>query len=287
MKVFEALRWASSVFKSCGRDENAGEILLQHVLKMEKYQLLAHLRMELPEERQKEFRELVRKHAAGVPVQYLTGCEYFYGRKFFVNGHVLIPRPETEELVAGTLERIRKYFSGTSPLRAADAGTGSGAIAVTLALEMPALEVSASDISEEALKVAAKNAELHGAGIDFRQGDFLAPFFGEKAFDVIVSNPPYIPLAEKEKLPDVVKDHEPGIALFAGEDGLDAYRKIIGQLPMVINSRALAAFEIGDGQGDKVKDLIERAFPGAIVEIERDINRKERMVFAFLHGESS
>jgi len=104
---------------------------------------------------------------------------------------------------------------------------------------------------------------------------------------VIVSNPPYIPLGEKEKLPDVVKDHEPGIALFAGEDGLDAYRKIIGQLPMVINSRALAAFEIGDGQGDKVKDLIERAFPGAIVEIERDINRKERMVFAFLHGESS
>lgn len=287
-QVYEALNWASSFLKEHGREENVAQIALGFVLGMDRVQLLANLRQELTEDEWREFKQLILKHVDGEPIQYLIGYEEFYGRKFLVNPNVLIPRPETEELVFGILERVKKRFNvggvenGVSRLDCVDIGTGSGAIAVTLKLEMPELNVTATDISVGALVVAENNAKRLGAEIRFVEGDLLTPFIGKERFDIIVSNPPYIPLADRKDLSDVVKDHEPESALFGGLDGLVLYRKMIGQLPKVIKEKALIGFEIGYDQGVAVSNLLKEQFPLAEIEVVQDINGKDRMVFAYV-----
>lgn len=287
-QVYEALNWASSFLKEHGREENVVQIALGFVLGMDRVQLLANLRQELTEDEWREFKQLILKHVDGEPIQYLIGYEEFYGRKFLVNPNVLIPRPETEELVFGILERVNNRFkvggveNGVSRLDCVDIGTGSGAIAVTLKLEMPELNVTATDISVGALVVAENNAKRLGAEIRFVEGDLLTPFIGKERFDIIVSNPPYIPLADRKDLSDVVKDHEPESALFGGLDGLVLYRKMIGQLPKVIKEKALIGFEIGYDQGVAVSNLLKEQFPLAEIEVVQDINGKDRMVFAYV-----
>lgn len=287
-QVYEALNWASSFLKEHGREENVAQIALGFVLGMDRVQLLANLRQELTEDEWREFKQLILKHVDGEPIQYLIGYEEFYGRKFLVNPNVLIPRPETEELVFGILERVNNRFkvggveNGVSRLDCVDIGTGSGAIAVTLKLEMPELNVTATDISVGALVVAENNAKRLGAEIRFVEGDLLTPFVGKERFDIIVSNPPYIPLADRKDLSDVVKDHEPESALFGGLDGLVLYRKMIGQLPKVIKEKALIGFEIGYDQGVAVSNLLKEQFPLAEIEVVQDINGKDRMVFAYV-----
>ena len=287
-QVYEALNWASSFLKEHGREENVAQIALGFVLGMDRVQLLANLRQELTEDEWREFKQLILKHVDGEPIQYLIGYEEFYGRKFLVNPNVLIPRPETEELVFGILERVNNRFkvggveNGVSRLDCVDIGTGSGAIAVTLKLEMPELNVTATDISVGALVVAENNAKRLGAEIRFVEGDLLTPFIGKERFDIIVSNPPYIPLAVRKDLSDVVKDHEPESALFGGLDGLVLYRKMIGQLPKVIKEKALIGFEIGYDQGVAVSNLLKEQFPLAEIEVVQDINGKDRMVFAYV-----
>lgn len=278
--VFEALQWASSFLRGCGRDENAGEILLRHYLRVSRASLLAGLRDELSPDVWEKFREAVHRHAGGVPVQYITGYEEFFGRKFYVNPDVLIPRPETEELVAGALERIGRMFGNQENLALLDVGTGSGAIAITMKLERPSLKVTASDISSEALSVAKKNAKSLGADIEWVQGDLLEPFIrGGRTFDIVLSNPPYIPDRDKESMSVIVAGHEPHQALFAGEDGLHFYRRLAEELPAVVKERGLVGLEIGAGQGEAVFRLMQKAFPAANIEIVLDINGKERMVF--------
>ncbi|NCU16309.1 peptide chain release factor N(5)-glutamine methyltransferase [Pallidibacillus pasinlerensis] len=287
-QVYEALNWASSFLKEHGREENVAQIALGFVLGMDRVQMLANLRQELTEDEWREFKQLILKHVDGEPIQYLIGYEEFYGRKFLVNPNVLIPRPETEELVFGILDRVKKRFNvggaenGVSRLDCVDIGTGSGAIAVTLKLEMPELNVTATDISVGALVVAENNAKRLGAEIRFVEGDLLTPFVGKERFDIIVSNPPYIPLADRKDLSDVVKDHEPESALFGGLDGLVLYRKMIGQLPKVIKEKALIGFEIGYDQGVAVSNLLKEQFPLAEIEVVQDINGKDRMVFAYV-----
>lgn len=287
-QVYEALNWASSFLKEHGREENVAQIALGFVLGMDRVQLLANLRQELTEDEWREFKQLILKHVDGEPIQYLIGYEEFYGRKFLVNPNVLIPRPETEELVFGILERVNNRFkvggveNGVSRLDCVDIGTGSGAIAVTLKLEMPELNVTATDISVGALVVAENNAKRLGAEIRFVEGDLLTPFVGKERFDIIVSNPPYIPLTVRKDLSDVVKDHEPESALFGGLDGLVLYRKMIGQLPKVIKEKALIGFEIGYDQGVAVSNLLKEQFPLAEIEVVQDINGKDRMVFAYV-----
>lgn len=287
-QVYEALNWASSFLKEHGREENVAQIALGFVLGMDRVQLLANLRQELTEDEWREFKQLILKHVDGEPIQYLIGYEEFYGRKFLVNPNVLIPRPETEELVFGILERVNNRFkvggveNGVSRLDCVDIGTGSGAIAVTLKLEMPELNVTATDISVGALVVAENNAKRLGAEIRLFEGDLLTPFIGKERFDIIVSNPPYIPLTVRKDLSDVVKDHEPESALFGGLDGLVLYRKMIGQLPKVIKEKALIGFEIGYDQGVAVSNLLKEQFPLAEIEVVQDINGKDRMVFAYV-----
>lgn len=280
MKVYEALNWASSFLKKTNRDENAGELLLQHFMKMSRASFLATLREELHPEVLAEFQRAVQAHAAGQPVQYIIGSEEFYGRTFQVNEDVLIPRPETEELVYNALQKINKLF-GTARLEMADIGTGSGAIAVTMKLEKPELTVTATDIYGPTLELAQKNAEQNGAEIEFFQGDLLQPLISKgKKFDIILSNPPYIPEKDIEWMSDVVTKHEPHRALFAGEEGLDLYKRFMAELPAVIKDRALIGFEVGAGQSEAVSALLQKTFPQANIETIYDINGKDRMVFA-------
>lgn len=282
-KVFEALKWASSFLKQAGRDENAGELLLLHHMKKSRASLLADLRMDIDKQVWEIFQQDVQKHAQGMPVQYIIGCEQFYGRPFKVNEHVLIPRPETEELVQGVLLHSERLFSEREQIDVVDIGTGSGTIAVTLALENTKMRVSATDISEKALAVAKENSEKLCANVHFYQGDLLNPIINAKQkADVVVSNPPYIPDEEIMELSTVVKDWEPTLALSGGADGLLYYRKIVEQLPDVIRYPGLIAFEIGHGQGKDVKSMLENRFPKAEVQIEYDMNGKERKVFAVL-----
>lgn len=282
-KVFEALQWASSFLVEKGRDENVGEILLCHFLQVNRATLLASLRDELPSEVWEKFEKAVRLHGDGEPIQYMMGFEEFYGRRFTVNKEVLIPRPETEELVFNSLERIKRLF-GDEKLTLVDIGTGSGAIAITMKLERPSLDVTATDIAKPSLLVAEQNARELGATVRFERGDLLEPFFGKEKFDVVLSNPPYIPVGDMADMSVVVTEHEPHRALFAGIDGLDLYRKLAQQLPLLLKKRALVGFEVGAGQSKAVSQLLQENLPAAQIEVVYDINGKDRMVFAELNS---
>lgn len=279
--IHGALRWSSSFLKEHHQDENAGELLLRHRLQMSRAQLFASLNESITNDDYQWFQEQVKRHINGVPVQHIIGSEEFYGRVFEVNDKVLIPRPETEELVVEVLHQRRKVF-GQKPIRYVDIGTGSGAIAVTLALEDAASTVHAVDISEEALHMAKRNAATLGANVSFHKGDLLSPFAEKASFEIVVSNPPYIPRADIDNLNPVVKDHEPHLALDGGFDGLDFYRRLCQEIPRVLTRPGIVGFEIGDAQGVAVKALLERAFPASEVYIKRDINNRERMVVALV-----
>jgi release factor glutamine methyltransferase len=281
--IFEALKWASSFLVENGRDENVGEIYLRHLVGMSRAQLLAEQRRSVPGENWEEFQEGIRRHVGGVPIQHIIGVEEFYGREFVVNEHVLIPRPETEELIYYGLQKMKGLFSDSdTSLQAADVGTGSGAIAITLKLEADRfpLDMMAVDISREALAVARENRERLGAEIRFFEGDLLQPLIEEGVkLDILLSNPPYIPLTDRETLSDVVIEHEPELALFGGEDGYDLYKRLMDELPLVMKEKCLIGFEVGVGQGETVADLLRDTFPDAVVEVVHDINGKDRMVF--------
>ncbi|MBW3110382.1 peptide chain release factor N(5)-glutamine methyltransferase [Bacillus sp. MCCB 382] len=282
MTVFEALKWASSFLVENGRDENVGEIYLRHLLGMSRSQLLAEQRRSVPHEKWEEFQKGIREHADGMPIQHIIGSEEFYGREFLVNEHVLIPRPETEELIYYGLEKMQRLFEPGILLKAADVGTGSGAIAVTLKLESKRLplEMMAVDISGKALETAAENSSRLGADVRFFEGDLLQPLIKEGVkLDILLSNPPYIPLADRETLSDVVIGHEPELALFGGEDGYDLYKRFMDELPLVMKEKCLIGFEVGVGQGETVADLLRQTFPDAETEVVHDINGKDRMVF--------
>ncbi|MGE8205001.1 peptide chain release factor N(5)-glutamine methyltransferase [Heyndrickxia sp. NPDC080065] len=279
-KVFEALKWASSFLQENGRDANAGEILLRHILQMNRAQLFANQQLLIPEAAYASFHKAVNEHVKGVPVQHIIGFEEFYGREFFVNQNVLIPRPETEELILEALKRVKRNFSIQEGLRLVDIGTGSGIIAITMKLECAPLTVTAIDISEQALNVAKRNAANLHADVSFIQGDLLQPMIeNREKVDIVLSNPPYIPNKDIEILSEVVKDYEPHQALFGGVDGLDFYRRLMEQIPLIIKKKALIGFEIGMGQGEQVADLLKETFPNSHVEIVNDINGKDRMVF--------
>ncbi len=279
--VMEALEWASSFLVDNGREQTAARIVMQHVLGTSYAQVMLHLQDELTAAQQVKFKALIEEHVNGRPVQYCVGSEEFYGRSFLVDESVLIPRPETEELVLGTINRLPKLFPQQT-LKLADIGTGSGAIAISMKLECPALTVIATDLSQDALATAQKNAQRLEADIDFRLGDLTAPLAGEK-LDVVLSNPPYIAFDEAQEMSNVVLEHEPHSALFAEEDGLILYRKLAEQLPAYMNKPALIGLEIGYTQGEQVAKFFQDSFPHATVSIEKDINGKPRMIFCEIH----
>ncbi|WP_431808932.1 peptide chain release factor N(5)-glutamine methyltransferase [Lysinibacillus sphaericus] len=279
--VMEALDWASSFLVDNGREETAARIVMQHVLGTTYSAVMLHLQDTLTFEQSERFEKLIEEHASGRPVQYCIGSEEFYGRTFIVDESVLIPRPETEELVLATTNRIDQLFENKT-LKLADIGTGSGAIAISMKLECPELTVVATDVSVAALATAQKNAQLLAADIDFRLGDLTAPLVGEK-FDIVLSNPPYIAFEEAKEMSSIVLEHEPHSALFAEEDGLVLYRKLAQQLPALMNKPALIGLEIGYTQGEQVAEFFKESFPQASITVEKDINGKPRMVFCEIH----
>ncbi|MCM3731811.1 peptide chain release factor N(5)-glutamine methyltransferase [Fictibacillus nanhaiensis] len=281
-KVHEALAWASSFLADHDREAFAAEILMRHVLGcVSRTEMLMRLHDPLSEEKYEELKAEVRRHVEGEPVQYITGKEDFYGRTFSVNEEVLIPRPETEELVEHMLHLIEEHFPEGKKVTVADVGTGSGAISVTMALENTDLRVYTVDIAKESIEVARGNARKLGADVEFLHGDLLQPFIKKGIkLDVVVSNPPYIPDHEIAVLDTIVKDREPMRALSGGEDGYDFYRRFMEELPLVLQERALVGFEVGAGQGATVASMLKVTFPNAQVYVKHDISGKDRMVFA-------
>ncbi|RKQ34402.1 peptide chain release factor N(5)-glutamine methyltransferase [Oceanobacillus halophilus] len=277
-KLYEVLKRASLFLEEHHREPGVAEILLQHHLNVSRSQFYMMMQDSIPQETIANFEKDIEKHAeTGIPVQHLTGYEEFYGREFAVNEHVLIPRPETEELVLHVINQVKNQT-----VTIADIGTGSGIIAATLALELPEAAVYASDISEAALATARENAEKLDADVTFLQGNFLKPFIqGNIQVDVIVSNPPYIARAEEELLSDTVKNFDPELALFADEEGLAAYREIIQQAK-VLPHLEMIVFEIGHTQGEALHQLIRKTFPTARIQTIQDINKKDRIVSAKL-----
>lgn len=259
--IREAFLEASSFLDGVGvlEPQRNAQLLLEHVLGLTGTAYYVALGDGFPEDRRSDFEDVINRKADGVPAQYIIGEQEFYGRSFEVTPAVLIPRPETELLV----EAVLKYGNQLAPqpgerLTAVDIGTGSGAIAVTLALEAKGLRMLASDISPQALDVARRNASRLGADVEFRQGNLLELFAG-LAPDIIVSNPPYIPASDIEELQPEVRDHEPRTALDGGPDGLYPYRVMMDQLPLLATPPRLIAFELGMGQAQDVADMLRAA----------------------------
>lgn len=220
------------------------EVLLAHATQHDRVWLTAHSDEELIELWWIHYGRYLHQRREGTPTQYITGKQEFYGREFHVTPDVLIPRPETEHLIEAALAG-----ETACPTSILDVGTGSGAIAITLALETQA-QVTATDISPAALRVAEENASRLGASVTFIECD-LVP---EGKFDLIVSNPPYVGL--NEQLPREVRDHEPALALFAGDDGLAIYRRLIPAAAQALNPGGCLILEIGSTQAEQVRSLL-------------------------------
>lgn len=222
-----------------------------------------------------DINDAIKRLNMGEPVQYIVGDVDFYGNIIKVNKNVLIPRRETEELVEKVLKRIQVFDSPVI----ADIGTGSGAIAITLAKKLNTL-VYASDISLKALDVAKENVATNKANVTFFEGDMLKPYIENNIkLDVIVSNPPYI--KEDEKIEDIVKNNEPHLALYAKNNGLEFYNSILKNASYVLKDKYLIAFEIGMDQGKNIEALAKKYLSNSIVEIEKDLSGKDRFIFVY------
>jgi release factor glutamine methyltransferase len=230
------------------------ELLLLHITGISRAELLTHPQRELSESQMSAYRAAIARRARNEPVQYITGTQEFYGRSFTVTPAVLIPRPETEHLVE-TVLALHPAPKWILPLRILDIGTGSGILAITLALELPNATVTATDISAEALAVARQNARSLGAKdhLRFVASDLFAALANER-FDCIVANPPYV--ATDEVLEPQVRDYEPVTALYAGEDGLAVYRRLIPEATKHLRRGGHLLVEIGHGQRDAVGNLL-------------------------------
>jgi release factor glutamine methyltransferase len=235
------------------RARQDAETLLLYILGKNRAWLIAHAEEELSGDMATRYAELLERRFRGEPIQYITGEAEFYGLPFRVTRDVLIPRPETEHSVEKALELASNF---TAP-RIVDVGTGSGAITVALAHELPDAITTAIDLSAPALAVARKNAELNGvsARIRFLLGDLLAPVAGEQ-FEMVVSNPPYVPGADRATLSGEVRDYEPEIALFAGDDGLEVYRRLIPASFEALIPGGFVVLEIGYGQSPAIAELL-------------------------------
>lgn len=250
------------------------KMLLAILLEVNPLELLTILDKIVEEDKVNFYKQSLKALSENRPIQYVIGHVNFYGLKFKVNENVLIPRFETEELV----ENIKNYLEKkniTNP-KILDLGCGSGVIGLTLKHFFPNSLVTLVDISEEALKVAESNAKSLGLDVNFIKSDWFSNVPIDK-YDVIVSNPPYI--MTDEEIEEIVKNNEPAIALYGGNDGLDCYRSILKDINKYLKDDYLIAFEIGYLEGEKLKELIKETIPNSKVTIKKDLSAKDRMLF--------
>ncbi len=278
--IWQALRSAAKELAGAGVDAPplTAELLMAHTLGWTRTRVLSHIQDRLSLTAAEQFRILVRRRASGEPLQYLTGAREFYGLSFRVSPSVLIPRPETEILVEKALALAR---SCQAPVRFVDVGTGSGCIAISVAHELMGATGWATDLSPAALEVARENATRIGVAgrVGFVCGDFLECFPTRPVFDLVLSNPPYIPESETGDLPRTVRDFEPRLALCGGESGVAAYRRLIPQAAQRLASRGYLVMEVGAGQSGEVARMAAREGL-AVVEIIEDLQKIPRCVVA-------
>jgi release factor glutamine methyltransferase len=273
MNLKTALLQGSKLFEDAAviAPRLTAEVLLCHALHCERPYLFAHSERELEEVEWIHFGRYLHERLQGKPTQYITGHQEFYGRQFRVTPAVFIPRPETEGVVQTTLAL------GGSARRVLDVGTGSGALAVTLALETRA-QVFAVDISPDALNVAEENASRLGAPVAFIRGDLLSAV-ASRSMDLIVSNPPYVPRTDKVGLQREVRDWEPELALYGGESGLEVYERIAEDAARVLRPGGWLIMELGFQSRDGVAQML-RAWDE--VRIEPDLAGIPRVIAARL-----
>ena len=269
----------------CGQNDIPPETVMAYLVEIsqrERYNLYANFEEEMPSALEAEFDAGMARILKDEPMAHVLGYSWLYGYKMIVNGDVLIPRVETEELCAQILARIDEFFPDYETIECADIGTGSGAIAIAVSLEEPKVRMRATDISEEALQTASKNAEINGAEIEFTAGDMLEPLIEKGVkLDILISNPLYIPA--DEQMEKSVVDFEPHVALFGGSDGLYFYRKIFAGCRSLLKEKAFMAFEMGWDQRERMSRLVEEMLPEADYEIVRDMNGKDRMLFVYFN----
>jgi release factor glutamine methyltransferase len=275
VKLAEALNSArATLTKNAIEDPLEAELLLRHVLEIDRTQLYLALEEELSPEDEKVFRTLIERRLKGEPAAYITSRREFYGRDFYVNPHTLIPRPESELLVETALGIAKKR-----QLHAiADIGTGCGAIAITLALELPNARIYATDVSSQALDVAKVNCKRHGVNsIRLLQGDMLEPL--PEPVDLIIANLPYVGRAEIAP-----GNAEPAIALDGGAKGTEMIAKLCRQAKGRLSDDGTMLLEIGAGQGGEISALLKSLFPDGSVVIFNDLSGIERVVSLSLSG---
>lgn len=276
------LDWTQQFFRDKEIDSPRldAEVLLAAALEVNRVYLYTHYDQPLLPEEREAYRGWVKRRAAREPVAQILGQKEFFSRDFEVTRDVMAPRPETEHLVDTVLDWVRSH--GLTEPRILDLGTGSGAIAVTLAAELPESKVLATDVSEAALAVATRNVERHGLGdrVELVRADLFLTIEGP--FDVIVSNPPYIDPATSGQLTPEVCDWEPGVALFAEESGLAVIRRLCAEAPERLTRPGLLAFELGFDQGTTVNDMLVSAGTWSTVELRQDLQSLDRIMCATL-----
>ncbi|WP_314160222.1 peptide chain release factor N(5)-glutamine methyltransferase [uncultured Gemella sp.] len=272
----QAITKACLLLRRQGKEESLARFLLMYMLDESPQLFLNCMSEQMSKENEEKYFSLIEKHIKeDVPLSHLVGFEYFYDRKFKVTKDVLSPRMETEELIYKVIEYVKA--NNKNNLKILDLCTGSGIIAITLKKELDqiSIDVVASDISEEAIEVAKENAQYHDTDVRFIQSDIFNNI--DDKFDIIVSNPPYIDRKDEVTMKENVLNYDPHLALFAEEEGMYFYRKIIEQAKDYLKENGVMFFEIGYDQKDKIIKLSKKN--GYLAQVYKDINNRDRMAF--------
>jgi release factor glutamine methyltransferase len=281
--VGRLLTWTADYLKKSGSGSPRldAEVLLAHARGCQRIELYTAFDEEPSEQVRAAFREMVRRRADGSPVAYLVGHKEFYSATFEVNPDVLIPRPETEHLVVEAIDCAKKMSAATSNLKIVDVGTGSGAIAVSVAKHFLKCHMTAVDISPEALEIARRNAELHGLGperIEFVQADLLTWCSADQQFDMILSNPPYVSPEEYLHLAKTVREFEPRLALVAEQGGGEIIRRLVDQASGHLRAGGYLIFEFSPMLATRLPELIEQLDNWSEPRVIKDLAGQARIV---------
>ena len=287
--IIRTVNWTTQYFSEKGIDSprlNA-EVLLAYALKTDRLDLYLNHDKPLTKNERKNYKELIRRRIKREPLQYITGRQEFYSLNFEVSKGVLIPRPETEILVEEALKIFSPQNYRDTAVHILDLATGSGVIAITLATELQQAVILATDISDAALRVARKNAEVHKVDkqITFLKGDLFCPVKDRREhFNLVISNPPYIPAAEFKDLQPEVRDFEPRIALDGSEEGLCFYRRILSEVARYLSKDGWLMLEVGKDQADRVCEIVESTRDFFLPSITKDLSGIERVIKAQKNG---
>ncbi len=283
MTILESLNWAIDYLRKhlIENPRLQAELLIAASMHMRREELFIHFHDQVKQEERERLERLIRRRAHGEPLQYILGHQEFWSIDLKVTPRVLIPRPETEHLVEEALSILTKISFQQTP-SVLELGTGSGAIAIALATELPSLFLIATDLSGDALRVARENAQAAGVSdrVRFVQGDWMEPFLPAEVFDLILSNPPYLSEADIQGLSKEVREYEPILALKGGEDGLEYYRRLIPQVPSYLKWGGWFLVEVGGTQASHVSQMIEASGQFQKVECAKDLSGIDRVVKA-------